>query len=132
MNASQRETASLIERVRRVMREPRTVFEQWEVQLKASEQPLKRNPEITHQIAGNHHRQSEEIGLRTETARVSLRPEEQTTLILPRERSGKRSRIIKGKQMPKATVKSKNEGRQGSKRKVKDPLLYRLPVARDS
>jgi hypothetical protein len=79
--------------MRRVLRESRNLLEQREVQLKQPEQLLERNPKIARKNPG----------LRTVTDRVSLRCEEQKSQGLPRRVFGKRSRIIKGKQMPKRT-----------------------------
>ena len=122
MNARQKETATLIERVRRVLREPRKLLEQKEVQLKQP-QHLERNREIARKISGNHRQQSQEIGLRTVTARVSLRSVEQKTQTLPR---GKGRRIIKSKTMPKGTVKKVKPKEDKVAEKGENLLLYRL------
>jgi hypothetical protein len=100
MNFRRRETATLIERVRRVLREPRKLLEQREVQLKQPEQLLKRSPEIARQIPGNHRRQAEQIGLRSVTARFSLQCEQEKTQTAPHEQLGKRTRVIKNKRRP--------------------------------
>jgi hypothetical protein len=95
MNFQGRETATLIERVRRVLREPRELLEQREVQLKQPEQFLGGRPEIADQIPANHRTQSEEIGLRTVTARFSLPHEEQKTQARPPEKLGKSGHVTR-------------------------------------
>ena len=125
MNFRRRETAALIERVRRVLREPRKLLEQREVQLKQPEELPGGNPEIERQIPANHRTQSEEIGLRTVTARFSMRDEGQKTQIRPPEELGKRIRIVRNKQRP-----SRRLGRQlkNRKRKKEKDQSSRLPV----
>jgi hypothetical protein len=103
MNARRRETATLIERVRRVWREPRKLFELLEVQ-KQPEQLLERNSENAPKIAGNHRTQSEAVPLRSVTARFSLRSDEQKTQTLPREVLGKRIKIEKSNQVSNRRV----------------------------
>jgi hypothetical protein len=76
MNAQRRETATLIKRVWRVLRKPRKLLEQREVQLKQAEELLERNPEIGRKIPENRRAQSKEIGLRTVTPRFSLSQKE--------------------------------------------------------
>jgi hypothetical protein len=98
MNAPQRETATLIERVRRVWREPRKLFELVEVQ-KQPEELLERNSENAPKIPGNRRRQSEAVPLRSVTARFSLRSDEQKTQTLPREVLGKGIKIGKTKKV---------------------------------
>lgn len=114
MIARRRETATLIARARRVLRKSRKLFERREVQLKQPQQPLERNPEIARKMSGNHRTQSEERGLRSVTARFSLRCEEEKTQNLPREALGRRSRIIK-----RQTKAKKN----GKKAKAKEDKL---------
>jgi hypothetical protein len=89
MSAPRGETATLIERVRRVLREPGKLFELGELQ-KHPEQLVEQNSEIAPKIQANHRRQSEAIPLRSVTARFSLRSDEQKTQNLPRKVSGKR------------------------------------------
>ena len=98
MNARRRETATLIERVRRVWREPRKLFELVEVQKQPEELP-ERNSENAPKIPGNHRTQSEAVPLRSVTARFSLRPDEQETQTLPREVLGKGIEIAKTKKV---------------------------------
>ena len=119
MNARRRETATFIERVRRVLREPRKLLEHREVQLKQPEQLVERNPEKARKIPGNHRRQSEEIPLRTVTARVSLRSEGQKTQPLPPEVLGKSIRILKNKQMPNRRLRRALKNQKRTKKKIK-------------
>jgi hypothetical protein len=118
MNFQRRETATLIERVRRVLREPRKLLGQREVQLKEPEQ-LQRNPEVERQIAGNHRRRPEEIGLRTVTARFSLQCEEQKPQTLPRDELGKRIRVIKNKHGPNRQLGRPLKNQKRTKKKIK-------------
>ena len=90
MTAPRRETATLIERARRVLRKSRKLLEQREVQLKPAEQCLERIPEIARKMPRNHRGQSKESRLRSVAASVSLGSEEQKTQNLPREALGKR------------------------------------------
>jgi hypothetical protein len=125
MNFRRRETATLIERVRRVLREPRKLLEQWEVQLKQPEQLLGGNPEIAPQIPANHRTQSEEIGLRTVTARFSMRDEGQKTQTRPPEELGKRIRIVRNRQRSSRRL---GRPRKNRKRKKEKDQSSRLPV----
>jgi hypothetical protein len=80
------ETAISIERVRRVLREPRKLREHRKVQLKHPEQLVERNPESASRIQGNDRRESEEIPVRTVMPRISLRSGGQKT-VTPSPRS---------------------------------------------
>ena len=132
MNARRQETATFIERVRRVLREPRKLLEHREMQLKQPEQLVERNPESAPKILGNHCRQSEEIPLRTVTARISLRSEGQKTQTLPPEVLGKRIRIIKNKQMPNRRLRRPLKNQKRKKNKNKDPAFRASKVLSDN
>ena len=119
MNARRRETATFIERVRCVLREPRKLLEHREMQLKQPEHLVERNPESARKIPGNHRRPSEEIPLRTVTARVSLRSEGQKTQTLPPEVVGKIIGIIKSKEMPNRRLGRPLKNQKRKKKKVK-------------
>ena len=85
----------LIQQVRRMLREPGKLLEQWEVQLKQPAQLRGGNPETASEFPGNHWEQSEETRLRSVTARFSLPSDEQKTQTLLREQLRKPIGIVK-------------------------------------